>query len=90
MKVILMAVNMALTIGSHTMVLTDVPCRDHFIIYLYKDTPDIGLKEGQVLKGDKVLFDGCWYEADGKVFFIDTEGDLLVPVMPKDAFKLVP
>lgn len=89
MKAVILAVNMALSIGNHTMVLTDQPCKDQFILNIYKDTPSIDLKEGHVFSGKVETFSGCWYTADDKVFFIDSEGELLIPVMPKDAFKIL-
>ena len=65
--------------------LRDEPCRDAKIIRLYEgDVPEPFLAGVLDLKG-RVL-GGCWYEAEGHVFFTDSEGDLLIPMPPVDAF----
>jgi hypothetical protein len=58
--------------------LRDEPCRDAKIIGLYEgDVPEPFFAGTLDLNG-RVL-GGCWYQADGHVFFTDSEGDLLVP-----------
>lgn len=65
--------------------LRDEPCRDAKIIRLYEgDVPEPFLA-GVLDLGGRVL-GGCWYEAEGHVFFTDSEGDLLVPMPAVDAF----
>ena len=66
--------------------LRDEPCRDAKIIRLYEgDVPEPFLAGLLDLKG-RVL-GGCWYEAEGHVFFTDSEGDLLLPLPPVGAFS---
>lgn len=65
--------------------LRDEPCRNAKIIRLYEgDVPDPYFAGVLDLNG-RVL-GGCWYEAEGHVFFTDSEGDLLVPMPSVDAF----
>jgi hypothetical protein len=65
--------------------LTNEPCTDAKIIRLYEgDVPEPFLAGVLDLNG-RVL-GGCWYEADGHVFFTDSEGDLLVPQPLVSAF----
>jgi len=65
--------------------LRDEPCRDAKIIRLYEgDVPEPFLAGVLDLKGR--ILGGCWYEAEGHVFFTDREGDLLIPMPPVDAF----
>ena len=65
--------------------LRNEPCRDAKIIRLYEgDIPEPFLAGVLDLKGR--ILGGCWYEAEGHVFFTDREGDLLIPMPPVDAF----
>ena len=66
--------------------LRDEPCRDSKIIRLYEgDVPEPFLAGTLDLNG-RVL-GGCWYLAEGHVFFTDSEKDLLVPLPPVGAFS---
>ena len=65
--------------------LRNEPCADAKIIGLYEgDVPEPFFAGALDLNG-RVL-GGCWYQAEGHVFFTDSEGDLLVPVPPTGAF----
>ena len=65
--------------------LRDEPCTDAKIIRLYEgDVPEPFLSGTLDLRG-RVL-GGCWYQAEGHVFFTDSEGDLLIPMPPIDVF----
>lgn len=65
--------------------LLDEPCRVAKIVKLYEgDVPEPFLAGTLELNGRAL--GGCWYEAEGHVFFTDHEGDLLVPIPPVDAF----
>jgi hypothetical protein len=66
--------------------LRTAPCADARIVRLYgDDVPDPYLTGVLELQG-RVLT-GCWYQADGRVFFTDSEGDLLVPPPQVDRFR---
>lgn len=65
--------------------LRDEACRDAKIIRLYEgDVPEPFLAGTLRLNGRSL--GGCWYQAEGHVFFTDSEGDLLVPMPPVVAF----
>ena len=66
--------------------LQDEPCRNATILRLYEgDVPEPFLAGTLDLNG-RVL-GGCWYRAEGHVFFTDSEGDLLVPMPPVEVFS---
>jgi len=66
--------------------LLDESCRDANIIRLYDGDVPEPFMAGMLHLNGRVL-GGCWYPADGHVFFTDSEGDLLVPVPPVEAFS---
>lgn len=66
--------------------LRDGPCTNSKILQLYEgDMPEPFLAGTLRLNG-RVLA-GCWYQADGRIFFTDEEGDALVPRPPLGAFS---
>jgi hypothetical protein len=66
--------------------LRDDPCGDAKIVRLYEgDVPEPFLAGTLDLNGR--ILGGCWYQADGHVFFTDSEGDLLVPMPSVGAFS---
>lgn len=72
--------------GRGSLELRAAPCADARIIRLYgDDVPEPYLTGVLELQG-RVLT-GCWYQADGRVFFTDSEGDLLVPPPQVDQFS---
>jgi len=71
--------------GRGSLQLRTAPCSDARIIRLYgDDVPEPYLAGVLELQG-RVLT-GCWYQADGRVFFTDSEGALLVPPPQVDQF----
>ena len=69
--------------------LRDEPCRDAKIIGLYNDDVPEPFLAGTLDLNGRIL-GGCWYQAEGHVFFTDREGDLLVPMPPVEAFAPAP
>ncbi len=58
--------------------LSDAPCTDERILQHYGDNVPAAFQTGLLeLRGDALS--GCWYTADGRVFFTDSELDLLIP-----------
>jgi len=72
--------------GRRSLQLRDAPCTEAAILRLYAgDVPD-PFFAGVLDLRERVLA-GCWYQADGRVFFTDSEGDLLVPPPPVEMFS---
>ncbi len=61
------------------------PCADAAIVRLYDDDMPEPFLTGALDLHGRVL-SGCWYQADGRVFFTDNEGNLLVPPPRVDQF----
>jgi hypothetical protein len=58
--------------------LLDAPCTDARILQHYGNNVPAAFQTGLLeLRGDALS--GCWYSADGRVFFTDSELDLLIP-----------
>jgi len=58
--------------------LLDAPCTDARILQHYGDNVPAAFHTGLLeLRGDAL--NGCWYTAEGRVFFTDSELDLLIP-----------
>ena len=58
--------------------LFDAPCTDQRLLQHYGNNVPAGFQIGLLeLRGD--AHNGCWYTADGRVFFTDSELDLLIP-----------
>lgn len=66
--------------------LRTAPCADARIIRLYGDDVPEPYFTGVLDLNGRVLT-GCWYQADGRIFFTDSEGDLLVPPPWIDQFS---
>jgi hypothetical protein len=66
--------------------LRDEPCADARIIGLYGDDVPGHFLAGTLDRRGRVLA-GCWYQADGRVFFTDSDGDLLIPPPPVERFS---
>lgn len=58
--------------------LWDAPCANGKIISLYADNVPEPFRAGVLNLHGRVLT-GCWYQADGRVFFTDSEAALLIP-----------
>jgi hypothetical protein len=71
--------------GRGSLQLRDAPCADARIIGLYGDDVPAPFLTGALDLNGRVLA-GCWYRADGRVFFTDSEGGLLVPPPRVDQF----
>jgi hypothetical protein len=64
--------------GVGRLTLSDAPCTDERILRHYGNNVPAGFQTGLLeLRGNAI--NGCWYSADGRVFFTDSELDLLIP-----------